>query len=98
MQNPNPKQPEIDDPSITDLPMGDNPEDSDDEMTVAAPEDKSMPSQRGGGQGMHGGGGADTGVNKFQTNEKKYGGKPPGDESIANRGVTNANANKDKTV
>ena len=59
--------------------------------------DKSMPSQSGANP-SNGEGASDTGFNKNLTNVKKYGGKPPSDESIANRGAPKANANKDKAV
>jgi hypothetical protein len=54
---------------------------------------KSMPSQSGGNR-SNTGDTADKEFNKNLTNEKKHGGKPPGDESIANRGKANAKKTK----
>jgi len=98
MQNANSKHPEKNDPVLSEIPVNDSQDSGEENMGQSTQADKSAPSQTGGSQNKNSGD-ADGGVNKFLTNEKKkYGGKPPGDESIANRGVTKPSGDKDKTI
>lgn len=102
MQDPTRINPEIQDPSISDFPMTDDPSAPANPNVVAindeAAEDKSMPSQRGGTLNNEEDY-SEAGGNKFQKNkDNKHGGKPRGDELIPNRGVTHVDPNKDKAV
>lgn len=97
MQNANSKHPEKNDPVLSEIPVNDSQDSAKENMGQNNSADESMPSQSGGSQNKNSGN-ADAGVNKFLTNEKKYGGKPPGDESIANRGVTKPSGDKDKAI
>ena len=64
-----------------------------------AAEDKAMPSQSGGTLSNDDEDYSEVAGNKFQKNKiNKYGGKPKGDESITNRGVTKADPDKDKAI
>lgn len=100
MQNPTSNNPEIKDPSIPDAPIDDpiNPDEDDITLQTDAADDKAMPSQSGGTLNNEEDY-SEVGGTKFQKNEiNKHGGKPKGDESIANRGVTKANPDKDKAI
>lgn len=103
--HPETHDPEIRDPSISDFPMTDDPSAPRQEKIIArdddeadANTDKSMPQQRGSNLGTEEDY-SEVGGSKFQKNEDhKHGRKPKGDESIANRGVTHVDPNKDKAV
>jgi hypothetical protein len=102
MQSPTRINPEIKDPSISDFPMTDDPASPKNPDVIAkdddAAEDKSMPSQSGGNLNNEEDY-TELGTTEFQKNKiNKYGGKPKGDESITNRGVTKADPNKDKAI
>jgi hypothetical protein len=101
MQSPTRINPEIQDPSIADFPMTDDPSTPSNPDVLAANNeatDKSMPSQSGGNRNNDEDY-TEVGGTDFQKNKiNKYGGKPKADEAIPNRGVTKADPNKDKAI